>query len=79
VIPIVLLGGVVLLLALSNAKKGSASQVLDAHLPGDVAQAVTTALLVERKPANLQAFAHSLLPDYPKASNALVVRSRQLP
>jgi hypothetical protein len=77
-IPIVLLGGVVLLLALSNAKKGSAGQVLDQNLPGDVAQAVATALVVERKPQNLQAFSNTLLPDYPKASAALLQRSKQL-
>jgi hypothetical protein len=77
-IPLVVLGGVVLLLAVSNAKKGSAHAVLDQNLPGDIAQAVATALVVERKPGNLQAFSQSLLPDYPKAAAALVARSRQL-
>ena len=76
--PLVLLGGVVLLLAVSNAKKGSAGQVLDHNLPGDVAQAVATALLIERKPQNLHAFSASLLPDYPKASAALVNRASKL-
>jgi hypothetical protein len=78
-IPIVLLGGVVLLLALSNAKKGSAGQVLDHNLPGDVAQAVVTAIAIERKPQNLHSFSASLLPDYPKASAALAARAKQLP
>jgi hypothetical protein len=78
-IPLVLLGGVVLLLAMSNAKKGSAGAVLDHNLPGDVAQAVMTAIAVERKPSNLNSFSASLLPDYPKASAALVARAKQLP
>lgn len=77
--PIVLLGGVVLLLALSNAKKGSAQGVLDHNLPGDVAQAVVTAITIERKPSNLHSFSQSLLPDYPLASAALAHRARQLP
>jgi hypothetical protein len=78
-IPLALLGGLILVLALTNSKSGhAAAQSLDAGIPSDVAQAVATAILIERKPQNLQAFANSLLPDYPKAHAALVARSTQL-
>jgi hypothetical protein len=68
----VLAAGALLAFALAP-RKGTR----DSNLPADVAQAVTIALTVERKPSNLRSFA-STLNAYPKTQAALNARAQQL-